>query len=86
EMGPMEDVIQTPQHPYTKALVSNIPIPDPTIVRERIMLPGETPTPIELPPGCRFQPRCQEFGAQCKPDEPQLQEVSPGHFVACWFE
>ncbi|MHA1135733.1 MAG: ABC transporter ATP-binding protein [Candidatus Thorarchaeota archaeon] len=86
EMGPMEDVIQTPQHPYTKALVSNIPIPDPTIERDRIMLPGETPTPIDLPPGCRFQPRCQEFGAQCKPDEPQLQEVSPGHFVACWFE
>ncbi|MGY5857964.1 MAG: ABC transporter ATP-binding protein [Candidatus Thorarchaeota archaeon] len=86
EMGPMEDVIQTPQHPYTKALVSNIPIPDPTIERERIMLPGETPTPIDLPPGCRFQPRCQEFGAHCKPDEPQLQEVSPGHFVACWSE
>ncbi|MFW9844565.1 MAG: ABC transporter ATP-binding protein [Candidatus Thorarchaeota archaeon] len=86
EMGPMEDVIQSPQHPYTKALVSNIPIPDPTVVRERIMLPGETPTPIDLPPGCRFKPRCQEFGPQCKPDEPQLQEVSPGHFVACWFE
>jgi len=85
EMGPMEDVIQTPQHPYTKALVSNIPIPDPTIKRDRIMLPGETPTPIDLPPGCRFQPRCQEFGAQCKPDEPQLHEVEPGHFVACYF-
>ncbi len=86
EMGPMEDVIQSPQHPYTKALVSNIPIPDPTIERERIMLPGETPTPIDLPPGCRFKPRCQEFGAQCKPDEPQLQEVADGHFVACWFD
>ncbi|TFG31077.1 ABC transporter ATP-binding protein [Candidatus Thorarchaeota archaeon] len=86
EMGPMEDVIQTPQHPYTKALVSNIPIPDPTIERERIMLPGETPTPIDLPPGCRFQPRCQEFGPQCKPDEPQLKEIAPGHYVACWFE
>lgn len=86
EMGPMEDVIQTPQHPYTKALVSNIPIPDPTIVRERIMLPGETPTPIDLPPGCRFKPRCQEYGVQCKENEPQLQEVSEGHFVACWFD
>ncbi len=86
EMGPMEDVIQSPQHPYTKALVSNIPIPDPTIERERIMLPGETPTPIDLPPGCRFKPRCQEFGPQCKPEEPQLQEVAPGHFVACWFQ
>jgi oligopeptide transport system ATP-binding protein len=86
EMGPMEDVIQTPQHPYTKALVSNIPIPDPTIQRERIMLPGETPTPIDLPPGCRFQPRCQEFGVQCKPEEPQLHEVAPGHLVACYFQ
>ncbi|MBN2229193.1 MAG: ABC transporter ATP-binding protein [Candidatus Thorarchaeota archaeon] len=84
EMGPMEDVIQSPQHPYTKALVSNIPIPDPTIERDRIMLPGETPTPIDLPPGCRFKPRCQEFGVQCKEEEPQLHEVSPGHFVACW--
>jgi oligopeptide transport system ATP-binding protein len=86
EMGPMEDVIHSPQHPYTKALVSNIPIPDPTIERERIMLPGETPTPIDLPPGCRFKPRCQEFGPQCKPEEPELQEVAPGHFVACWFQ
>ncbi len=85
EMGPMEDVIQQPQHPYTKALVSNIPIPDPTIERERIMLPGETPTPIDLPPGCRFQPRCQEYGVHCKPEEPQLQEISPGHWVACYF-
>jgi len=86
EMGPMEDVIHSPRHPYTKALVSNIPIPDPTIERDRIMLPGETPTPIDLPPGCRFKPRCQEFGPQCKEDEPQLQEVSDGHFVACWFD
>jgi peptide/nickel transport system ATP-binding protein len=85
EMGPMEDVIQSPQHPYTKALVSNIPIPDPTIERERIMLPGETPTPIDLPPGCRFKPRCQEYGEHCKPEEPQLNEVEPGHFVACYF-
>ncbi|TFF91052.1 ABC transporter ATP-binding protein, partial [Candidatus Thorarchaeota archaeon] len=86
EMGPMEDVIQNPQHPYTKALVSNIPIPDPTVERERIMLEGETPTPIDLPEGCRFKPRCQEFGPQCKPEEPQLAEVSPGHFVACYLE
>jgi oligopeptide/dipeptide ABC transporter ATP-binding protein len=84
EMGPMEEVIQNPRHPYSKALVSNIPIPDPTIKRERIMLPGETPTPIDLPPGCRFQPRCQEYGPQCKPDEPHLVEISEGHFVSCW--
>lgn len=86
EMGPMEDVIQDPQHPYTKALVSNIPIPDPTEKRDRIMLPGETPTPIDLPPGCRFKDRCQEFGPQCKPEEPKLVEIRPGHFVACYLE
>ena len=85
EMGPMEEVIQNPLHPYTKALVSNVPIPDPDEQRDRIMLPGETPTPIDLPPGCRFQPRCQEFGEGCKEDEPQLREVSPGHWVSCWM-
>ncbi len=83
EMGPMEEVIHNPIHPYTKALVSNVPVPDPDLERDRIELPGETPTPIDLPEGCRFKPRCQEFGAKCKPEEPQLREVSPGHFVAC---
>lgn len=86
EMGPMEDVIHNPQHPYTKALVSNIPIPDPTVVRERILLEGETPTPVDLPPGCRFKPRCHEIGGYCKEEEPQLHEISPGHWVACYCE
>ena len=84
EMGPMEEVIQNPVHPYTTALVSNVPIPDPDEERYRIMLPGETPTPIDLPPGCRFQPRCQEYGEGCRPEEPELREVAPGHFVSCW--
>ena len=84
EMGPMEEVIQNPVHPYTKALVSNVPIPDPDEERHRIMLPGETPTPIDLPPGCRFQPRCQEYGEGCQREEPELREVAPGHFVSCW--
>ncbi|MHA1948412.1 MAG: ABC transporter ATP-binding protein [Candidatus Thorarchaeota archaeon] len=86
EMGPMEDVIQNPKHPYTRALVSNIPIPDPTIERDRIMLEGETPTPVDLPPGCRFKPRCQEIGEYCKPEEPNLREVSPNHWVACYID
>ncbi|MFW9802936.1 MAG: ABC transporter ATP-binding protein [Candidatus Thorarchaeota archaeon] len=85
EMGPMETVIQEPIHPYTKALVSNIPIPDPTVERDRIYLPGETPTPIDLPEGCRFKPRCQEYDeGYCKAEEPNLIEVSPGHWVACY--
>jgi oligopeptide/dipeptide ABC transporter ATP-binding protein len=85
EMGPMETIIKEPIHPYTKALVSNIPIPDPTVERDRIYLPGETPTPIDLPEGCRFKPRCQEYNeGYCKAEEPNLVEVSPGHWVACY--
>jgi oligopeptide/dipeptide ABC transporter ATP-binding protein len=86
EMGPMEDVIQNPLHPYTKALVSNIPVPDPTIERDRIYLPGETPTPIDLPPGCRFRPRCQEYASPpCRDgEEPELIEIMPNHWVACF--
>jgi len=83
EMGDMEELIQDPIHPYTKALISNIPIPDPTVKRERIRIPGETPTPIDLPPGCRYQPRCQELDEHCRPEEPELVEVTPGHWVAC---
>ena len=84
EMGPMEEVIQNPVHPYTKALVSNVPNPDPDLDSDRIFLPGETPTPVNLPEGCRFKSRCQEHGPQCKPEEPPLIEVSPGHWVACY--
>jgi len=85
EMGPMEDIIMNPVHPYTKALVSNIPVPDPDAKRDRIDIPGETPTPIDLPPGCRFKPRCQEHGVKCEDEEPELVEVSPGHWAACYF-
>ncbi|MHA2192284.1 MAG: oligopeptide/dipeptide ABC transporter ATP-binding protein, partial [Candidatus Thorarchaeota archaeon] len=76
EMGPMETVILNPIHPYTKALVSNIPVPDPTEQRDRIYLEGETPTPIDLPEGCRFKPRCQAYSdTYCKTEEPNLIEV-----------
>ena len=83
EMGPMEDVIHEPVHPYTEALVSNIPIPDPTIERDRINLPGETPTPIDLPEGCRFKPRCQSIGTWCMDEEPELVKIGPNRWVAC---
>lgn len=85
EMGPMEDIIMNPVHPYTKALVSNIPVPDPEAKRDRIDIPGETPTPIDLPPGCRFKPRCHEQSEKCQAEEPELVEVSPGHWAACHF-
>ena len=83
EMGPMEEVLQDPIHPYTQALISNVPVPDPTEERDRIDIPGETPTPIDLPPGCRFRPRCQDFDELCTEDEPVLKQVSENRFVAC---
>ena len=83
ERGPIEDVIMDPIHPYTKALISNVPIPDPTAERERIMIKGETPTPINLPEGCRFRPRCREAGAACKEEEPELIQIGPERWVAC---
>ena len=83
EKGPIEDVIQEPLHPYTRALISNIPVPDPTVKRKRILLPGETPTPVDLPKGCRFNPRCTDASEACKQDEPKLVEARKGHWVAC---
>lgn len=83
EKGPMEDVIQEPIHPYTKALISNVPIPDPTAKRKRIFITGETPTPIDLPKGCRFRPRCLEPIPICDHEEPELRQVSPDRWVAC---
>jgi peptide/nickel transport system ATP-binding protein len=83
EMGPMEDVLQDPIHPYTRALISHIPIPDPTMDRDRINIPGETPTPIDLPPGCRFRPRCQDVDEFCTEDEPELKQIGPKRWVAC---
>jgi len=83
EKGPMEDVIQKPIHPYTKALISNVPIPDPTVKRRRILIREETPTPLDLPEGCRFCPRCTEPTALCKHEEPELQQVGADRWVAC---
>lgn len=84
EKGPIDDVIQRPLHPYTKALISNVPIPDPTTKRRRILLRGETPTPIDFPKGCRFHPRCNEASEECKSEEPTLQEAKKNHWVACY--
>lgn len=70
-------------HPYTKALMSAIPIPDVTAKRQRIILQGEVPNPLNPPSGCRFHPRCIYATAQCKEQEPLLREAEPGHFVAC---
>jgi len=75
EIGPTEAVLRTPQHPYTQALLSVAPVPNPRLRRERIILQGETPDPIHLPSGCRFHPRCPLVTERCKTVDPALQPV-----------
>ena len=85
EMASRADLFGSPFHPYTPALMSAIPIPDPTIKRERIILEGDVPSPLNPPPGCRFHPRCPIAQSLCSKEEPDLREIQPGHFVACHF-
>jgi peptide/nickel transport system ATP-binding protein len=83
EMGTMKDVLKDPQHPYTRALLSVIPVPNPRMRKKRIVLQGETPNPIDLPPGCRFHPRCPVAISTCKQSDPALLPVSESHQAAC---
>ena len=83
EIADTETLFNEPLHPYTKALISAIPIPDPAVKRDRIILPGSVPTPIDPPPGCRFYPRCLKATSMCKDINPELVEIKPGHFVSC---
>lgn len=85
EMGTTFDVIRDPKHPYTRALVSVVPVPDPTLQRKRIILRGEVPDPVDVPAGCRFHPRCPMARERCKVEEPQIQNVTTEHQVACHF-
>jgi oligopeptide transport system ATP-binding protein len=85
ELGERNEVYEKPIHPYTKALLSAVPIPDPKRDRERrrIILSGDVPSPINPPSGCRFHPRCPVGMEHCKIDIPEWHEASPGHWVAC---
>lgn len=83
EIGPTEYVISNPQHPYTRALLSAVPVPDPTHKHGRAEIKGELPSPIDLPPGCRFNPRCLYARDICFQQAPQMVEVEKDHFVEC---
>jgi peptide/nickel transport system ATP-binding protein/oligopeptide transport system ATP-binding protein len=85
ELADRDELFRNPMHPYTRALMSAIPIPDPTLKREHIILKGDVPSPVNPPKGCRFHPRCPIAVAQCAVEEPQFIEKSPGHSVACWL-
>jgi len=83
EIGPTVEVLKAPRHPYTQALVSVAPVPNPRKRRRRMILEGEVPNPINLPPGCRFHPRCPEAEERCKQIDPPHVQISPVHKAAC---
>jgi len=86
ELGPTEEVIKDPKHPYTKALISVVPKPDPRMKTEKIILKGERPDPANMPPGCRFHPRCPFAMEICKTTAPVQVSVSEEHWVCCHLE
>jgi oligopeptide/dipeptide ABC transporter ATP-binding protein len=83
ESGPTRDVLAHPLHPYTQALLSVIPVPNPRLRRKRMILKGETPNPVDLPSGCRFHPRCPMVVDRCKQEDPVLRMLGPAHEAAC---
>ena len=83
EIATAQELYENPQHPYTKALLSAIPIPNPKLKRDRIILKGDVPTPINPPSGCRFRTRCPIASEECALIEPEMKEMSDGHFAAC---
>ncbi|MDN5270487.1 dipeptide ABC transporter ATP-binding protein [Chloroflexus sp. MS-CIW-1] len=85
ELATSEELFREPLHPYTKALISAIPNPNPFAKRERIVLQGDVPSPINPPSGCRFHPRCWIARSICKEQEPVFEEKRKGHWVACHF-
>jgi oligopeptide/dipeptide ABC transporter ATP-binding protein len=83
ELAPKDALFGAPLHPYTEALLSAVPLPDPETKRRRIILAGDVPSPMAPPPGCRFHTRCPYVEPRCRVIEPELREVRPGHRVAC---
>ena len=86
ELASTDDIYERTIHPYTEALLSSVPIPDPPVqrARQRIVLQGEIPNPVDPPPGCRFQTRCPLVEPRCRVETPPLEEKAPGHWAACF--
>ena len=85
EIAPAEELYRAPKHPYTRALFSAIPVPNPVGQRKRIILQGDVPSPISVPPGCTFHPRCPIAHEDCKAIVPPLEDKTPGHAAACRY-
>lgn len=85
ELTGRDELFQNPLHPYTQALMSAIPIPDPHLKRKRIILKGDVPSPLNPPSGCRFHPRCPIAEEICSQQEPEFRSISEDHMVACWM-
>ena len=87
ELAPVDRLYDHPKHPYTRALHSAVPVPDPTVeaTRQRVILEGDIPSPASPPPGCPFHTRCPSARPQCATDVPEWREIEPGHWVACHF-
>ena len=85
EQAATDDLFDSPFHPYSEALFAAVPIPDPSLRRKVIVLKGETPSPVEVPSGCRFHPRCPYAREACRQSEPVMRELAPGRWVSCHF-
>jgi oligopeptide/dipeptide ABC transporter ATP-binding protein len=85
ELTKREELFSNPLHPYTQALMSAIPIPDPHLKRKRIILKGDVPSPLNPPSGCRFHPRCPIAEEICAQKEPEFRAIGSDHWVACWM-
>jgi peptide/nickel transport system ATP-binding protein/oligopeptide transport system ATP-binding protein len=85
EITSREQLFLKPLHPYTQALMSAIPVPNPKLKKQRTILSGDVPSPLNPPSGCRFHPRCPIAKADCSVNEPELRELLPGHQVSCHY-